>query len=145
MWRWFTYEEEKEESEAETRRNNSRNKEQTGVVGALPPTPPPGRGARRSDRGTSPTYDELDPAVTAAILTQAAFRGYRLRERLRRLPAREAEKQIKALHRNAKGFRRVGLFLAFFGLYIALVFYRADVPFERSVQQALRNHLARVR
>eukprot|EP00752_Nemacystus_decipiens_P012801 g11336.t1 len=87
------------------------------------------------------TLDELDPTVTAAILAQAAFRGYRLRERLRRLPAREAEKQIKALHRNARGFRRVGLFLVFAGLYFSLVFYGLDVSFQRSVQQSLKDHL----
>lgn len=75
---------------------------------------------------------------------QAAFRGYRLRERLRRLPAREAEKQIKALHRNARGFRRVGLFLVFAGLYFALVFYGVDISFQRSVQQSLKDHLALV-
>lgn len=74
-------------------------------------------------------------------IRQAAFRGYRLRERLRRLPAREAEKQIKALHRNARGFRRVGLFLVFIGLYFALVFYGVDVSFQRSVQQSLKDHL----
>ncbi|CAM9620546.1 unnamed protein product, partial [Ectocarpus sp. 13 AM-2016] len=76
---------------------------------------------------------------------QAAFRGYRLRERLRRLPAREAEKHILALHNNARGFRRVGLFLLFSGLYFTLVFYGVDVAFQRSVQQALRDHVAGVK
>lgn len=76
MWRWFTYDDENEESKTEMRmpRTNyqSRNGEQAGgVAGAPSPTPiSPGRGARRSSKGMSPTYDELDPAVTAAILAQ---------------------------------------------------------------------------
>lgn len=79
MWRWFTYEEEKEEeSDMETRMEKSGNGERTRVVGARSPTSTPGRGrgARRSDRGMAPTYDELDPAVTAAILTQVSFRDW---------------------------------------------------------------------
>lgn len=76
---------------------------------------------------------------------QAAFRGYRLRDRLRHLPAREAEKTIRALQANGRGFRRLALFLVFFGLYFSLVFGGADVAFQRSVQQGLRDHLALVR
>eukprot|EP00904_Undaria_pinnatifida_P010525 jgi/Undpi1/6602/HiC_scaffold_20.g09081.m1 len=93
----------------------------------------------------APTLDHLDNEVTAAILTQAAFRGYRLRDRLRRLPAREAEKTIQALHANARGFRRLALYAVFFGLYFSLVFGGADVAFQRSVQQGLRDHLELVR
>ncbi|CAN0442760.1 unnamed protein product, partial [Ectocarpus sp. 12 AP-2014] len=43
------------------------------------------------------------------------------------------------------GFRRVGLFLLFSGLYFALVFYGVDVAFQRSVQQALTDHVAGVK
>lgn len=109
----------------------------------------PSGGVIMSPGVRSPTFISLCPAVGASCVDskpnhQAAFRGYRLRERLRRLPAREAEKQIRALHRNARGFRRVGLFLAFAGLYFALVFYGVDISFQRSVQQSLTDHLAAV-
>lgn len=76
---------------------------------------------------------------------QAAFRGYRLRYRLRRLPAREAEKTIRALHANAYGFRRIAVFLVFFGLFFSLVFSSADVEFQRKVHQGLESHLGMVR
>ena len=79
------------------------------------------------------------------MLHQAAFRGYRLRDRLRHLPAREAERTIRALHANGRGFWRLTLFLVFFGLYFSLVFGGADVAFQRTVQQGLRDHLALVR
>ncbi|CAM9245358.1 unnamed protein product, partial [Laminaria digitata] len=73
---------------------------------------------------------------------QAAFRGYRLRYRLRRLPAREAERTVRALHANAHGFRRIALFLVFMGLFFSLVFSSADVVFQRSVHQGLEHHLS---
>ena len=76
---------------------------------------------------------------------QAAFRGYRLRYRLRRLPAREAERAIRALHVNAHGFRRIAVFLVFFGLFFSLVFSSADVDFQRTVHQGLESHLGTVR
>lgn len=71
---------------------------------------------------------------------QAAFRGYRLRERLRTLPAREAECTIKALRRNSDGFRRLGMYLVFYLLYFAVVFTGFDIKFERAVVQGLRGH-----
>lgn len=83
-------------------------------------------------------------AETLTVL-QAAFRGYRLRHRLQRLPAREAERTIRALHTNAHGFRRIALFLLFVGLFFSLVFGGADVAFQRTVHQGLKNHLAMVR
>ncbi|CAN0367876.1 unnamed protein product, partial [Ectocarpus fasciculatus] len=149
MWRWFTYEEEYPAEESKHDSNHVR--QASSRAGRLSAQAPHGGSTSSSSSGTdsdsdvAPTFDKLDPSVTAAILTQAAFRGYRLRERLRRLPAREAEKQILGLHNNARGFRRVGLFLLFFGLYFALVFYSVDVAFQRSVQQALRDHLAGVK
>lgn len=76
---------------------------------------------------------------------QAAYRGYRLRHRLRRLPAREAERTIRALHANAHGFRRIALFLVFAGLFFSIVFSSADVEFQRTVHQGLENHLSMVR
>ncbi|CAM9204720.1 unnamed protein product, partial [Sphacelaria rigidula] len=76
---------------------------------------------------------------------QAAYRGYRLRQRLRMLPAREAEYAIKALHRNSEGFRRLGMFLIFYALYFALVFTGFDIPFERAVEQGLRSHVDSVK
>lgn len=97
---------------------------------------------------TTPSNDPTPPPPLPrrrSMSTQAAFRGYRLRDRLRRLPAREAEKTIRALHANDRGFRRLALFLVFSGLYFSLVFGGADVAFQRSVQQGLRDHLALVR
>ena len=79
-----------------------------------------------------------------AIACQAAFRGYRLRMRLRRLPAREAERTIRGLQSNAHGFRRLGLFLVFCSLYLYVVFDAIDVSFQRTVVQGLRSHLAKV-
>lgn len=75
---------------------------------------------------------------------QAAFRGYCLRKRLRRLPAREAERAIRGLQSNAHGFRRMALFLLFFGLYLSLVFDAIDVSFQRTVVQGLKSHLDKV-
>lgn len=60
------------------------------------------------------------------------------------LPARDAECAIKALHRNSEGFRRLGTFLIFYGLYFALVFTGFDIPFEREVEQGLRRHVGLV-
>ena len=88
--------------------------------------------------GTS-TTPTVSTAATANF--QAAFRGYRTRERLRMLPAREAECAIKALHRNSEGFRRLCTFLVFYALYFALVFTGFDIPFERAVEQGLRSHV----
>lgn len=92
-----------------------------------------------------PTIDDLDRVITATILTQAAFRGYRLRKRLRMLPAREVESAIKALHSNAGGFRLLGMFLIFYALYFALVFTGFDIAFERAVEQGLRGHVNSVK
>ncbi|CAM9200045.1 unnamed protein product [Ascophyllum nodosum] len=101
--------------------------------------------AAKKELEPKPEFDDLDPAVTAAILTQAAFRGYRLRMRLRRLPAREAERTIRGLQSNAHGFRRLGLFLVFCSLYLYVVFDAIDVSFQRTVVQGLRSHLAKVK
>lgn len=64
-----------------------------------------------------------------------------MRERMRRLPARAAERAIRNLQRNAAGFWQLGIFLAFYSLYFAIVFRSIDVAFERSVGQALRAHV----
>ncbi|CAM9584781.1 unnamed protein product [Ectocarpus sp. 4 AP-2014] len=148
MWRWFTYEEEYPGEESKNDLNHIL-RQTSSNSGRLSAQAPHGGSSSNSgidsDSDVAPTFDKLDPLVTAATLAQAAFRGYRLRERLRRLPAREAEKHILGLHNNARGFRRVGLFLLFSGLYFALVFYGVDVSFQRSVQQALRDHVAGVK
>lgn len=68
-----------------------------------------------------------------------------MRHRLRQLPAREAERAIRALHANAHGFRRIALFLVFVGLFFSIVFGGADVAFQRTVHQGLENHLSMVR
>ncbi|CAM9746956.1 unnamed protein product, partial [Ectocarpus sp. 12 AP-2014] len=150
MWRWFTYEEEYPREETKHDPNHVLVRQTSNRSGGrLSAQAPHGGSSSNSDTDNdsdvAPTFDKLDPSVTAAILAQAAFRGYRLRERLRRLPAREAEKHILGLHNNARGFRRVGLFLLFSGLYLALVFYGVDVSFQRSVRQALRDHVAGVK
>ncbi|CAM9849122.1 unnamed protein product, partial [Ectocarpus sp. 6 AP-2014] len=149
MWRWFTYEEEYPGEESKHDPNNVLAPQTSSNSGRLSAHAPNGDSSSNScidsDSDVAPTFDKLDPSVTAAILAQAAFRGYRLRGRLRRLPAREAEKHILGLYNNARGFRRVGLFLLFSGLYFALVFYGVDVSFQRSVQQALRDHVAGVK
>lgn len=94
-------------------------------------------------RGVQPTtLSSRNPL--RLLLSQAAFRGYRLRERLRRLPARAAERTIRDLQRNTAGFRRLATFLVFYAIYFAMVFSSVDVSFERSVKQALQAHLESV-
>ncbi|CAB1099211.1 unnamed protein product [Ectocarpus sp. CCAP 1310/34] len=156
MWRWFTYEEEYPGAESKHDSNH--------VVARQPSSSSRGRLSAKSphsgsndgtegDSDVAPTLDTWIHLLTGGMgdyvrqssggpaALVAAFRGYHLRERLRRLPAREVEKHILGLHNNASGFRRVGLFLLFSGLYFTLVFY---VAFQPSVQQALRDHVAAV-
>lgn len=110
MWRWFTYEEEYLGEESKHDPNHVHQTSSSGgrLSARAPDGGSSGYGSTDSDSDVAPTFDQLDPSVTAAILAQVRDATHAWKRQLycTSFPESRPDKSVQ-LRRNHGGINAV--------------------------------------